>query len=180
MNLYGNQRWNQVLRKGKHFLLRMWHPSWSPFCRIKEWKALMTTISWHADIISNSGHRTRPTLSGSQRYSSVQANLLSGSLHLVQPHWDLISTAFTFLTPSLTILISACATSSFLCSYQLLVSFPSLVILNTHGRTDSRFIMPSTGSTNWLVDHFFHSWSEFKHFWPPRLSLRPPDGHTWT
>jgi len=27
-NLCENQRWNQVLRKGKHFLLRMRHPSW--------------------------------------------------------------------------------------------------------------------------------------------------------
>jgi len=25
-----------VLRNGKHFLLRMRHPSWCPLCRIKE------------------------------------------------------------------------------------------------------------------------------------------------
>jgi len=36
MNLYANQRWNQVLRKDKHFLLRMRHPSWCHLCCIKE------------------------------------------------------------------------------------------------------------------------------------------------
>jgi len=56
MNLYGNQRWNQVLQKGKHFLLRMWHPSWNPLFSIKEWNVLMTTISWPTDVISRGGH----------------------------------------------------------------------------------------------------------------------------
>jgi len=51
MNLYENQRWNQVLRKGKHFLLRMRNPSWYPLCRIKEWNVLMTTIAWPTDVI---------------------------------------------------------------------------------------------------------------------------------
>jgi len=41
MNLYENQRWNQVLRKDKHFLLCMRHPSWCPQCRIKKWNILM-------------------------------------------------------------------------------------------------------------------------------------------
>jgi len=40
MNLYKNQGWNQVLRKGKYFLLRMWHPSWCPLCSRNE------TYSW--------------------------------------------------------------------------------------------------------------------------------------
>jgi len=53
MDLCENQRWNQVLRKGKHFLLRMWHPSW---CRIKEWNVLVTTISWPTYVISHGGH----------------------------------------------------------------------------------------------------------------------------
>jgi len=53
MNLYENQRWNQVLRKGKHFLLHMRHLSWCPLCRINEWNVLMTTISWPKDIISH-------------------------------------------------------------------------------------------------------------------------------
>jgi len=52
MNLYENQRWNQVLRKGKHFLLRMRYPSWCPLCRIQEWNVLMTTISWPTDYHS--------------------------------------------------------------------------------------------------------------------------------
>jgi len=53
MNLFENQRWNQVLRKGKHFLLRMRHPLWYPLCRIKEWNALMTTIAWPTDVIKD-------------------------------------------------------------------------------------------------------------------------------
>jgi len=56
MNLYENQRWNQVLREDKHFLLRMRHPSWCPQYRIKEWNVLMTTISWSTDVISHGGH----------------------------------------------------------------------------------------------------------------------------
>jgi len=55
-NLYENQRWNQVLRKGKNFILRMRHLSWCPLCRIKEWNELMTTISWLTDVISHGGH----------------------------------------------------------------------------------------------------------------------------
>jgi len=51
-----DQRWNQVLRKGKHFLLGMSHPSWCPLCRIREWNLLMTTISWPNDVISHGGH----------------------------------------------------------------------------------------------------------------------------
>jgi len=46
-----NQRWNQVLWKGKHFLLRMRHPWWCPLCRIKKRNVLMTTISWPTDVI---------------------------------------------------------------------------------------------------------------------------------
>jgi len=56
MNLYENQRWNQVLRKGKHFLLRMRHPLWCPLCRITEWNVLMPTILWPTDVISHGGH----------------------------------------------------------------------------------------------------------------------------
>jgi len=52
MNLYENQRWNHVLRKGKNFLLRMWHPSWCPLCRIKARNVLVTTTSWPTDITS--------------------------------------------------------------------------------------------------------------------------------
>jgi len=55
MNLYENQRWNQVFRKGKHFLFRMRHPSWCPISCIKEWKALMTTMSWYTDVICHRG-----------------------------------------------------------------------------------------------------------------------------
>jgi len=36
MNFYEIQRWNQVLRKGKHFLLPMRPPSFCPLCRINE------------------------------------------------------------------------------------------------------------------------------------------------
>jgi len=57
MNLYKNQSWNQVLRKGKHFLLRMRHPLWCPLCRIKEWNVLMmATIYWPTDVVSHGGH----------------------------------------------------------------------------------------------------------------------------
>jgi len=62
MNLYENQRWNQVLRKGKHSLLHMRHPSWRPLCRIKEWNVLMTTISWPTDVISHGGHSHKRAL----------------------------------------------------------------------------------------------------------------------
>jgi len=57
MNLYENQRRNQVLRNGKHFLLRVSHQSWCPPGRIKESNALMTTLSWPTDVISHGGHR---------------------------------------------------------------------------------------------------------------------------
>jgi len=55
MNLNENQRWNQVLWKGKDFLLRVRHPSWCPLCRIKEWNVFLTTISWPTDVISHGG-----------------------------------------------------------------------------------------------------------------------------
>jgi len=32
MNLSGNQRWNQMLRKDKQFLPRMLHTLWCPLC----------------------------------------------------------------------------------------------------------------------------------------------------
>jgi len=55
MNLYESQRWNHVFRKGKHFLPRMWYPSWCILCRIKEWNVLVT-ISWPTDVISHGSH----------------------------------------------------------------------------------------------------------------------------
>jgi len=51
-----NQMGNQVLRKGRHFLLCMRHPSWCPVCHIKDWNVFMTTISWPTDAISHGGH----------------------------------------------------------------------------------------------------------------------------
>jgi len=29
-------KWKDMFRNGKHFLLRMRHPSWCPLCRIKD------------------------------------------------------------------------------------------------------------------------------------------------
>jgi len=55
MNLYENQRWNQVLQKEKHVLLRTQHPSLRHLCRIKEWNVLTTTILWLTDVISHGG-----------------------------------------------------------------------------------------------------------------------------